>query len=411
MGTAALVQQARIAIRERRLVEARRLLRQAIHEDPQNHVAWLLMARATPDGKLAREYVQRAQLLQPDSPLVQRAFSTYGIQSEEPLGKRTFNWRIALALAALAILIGLMVGGLGPEMWEQYVAHQNASAENLAMAPAAPPVRAEPVAQMIAPDELPNVQATPTAVHVESREGSQQDDPQDETKATPPSASSNNRARIDTAETEAPDELAEASENLDPQAREPIQQSEEDLPGASSAETLEEAVTSTASDESTAESTIVAEAIEEEPINTADAVEPDAAESAPGELKPGLNPGERWIDVNLTTQTLVAYEGDTPVLTSLISSGMWQFPTVTGEFRTWLKYESQDMSGYHLGYNYDLEDVPYVMYFYRDFAIHGAYWHNNFGTPMSHGCVNMNTIDAGWLFDWAPIGTLVNVHY
>jgi lipoprotein-anchoring transpeptidase ErfK/SrfK len=51
------------------------------------------------------------------------------------------------------------------------------------------------------------------------------------------------------------------------------------------------------------------------------------------------------------------------------------------------------------------------MYFYEDYALHGAYWHNNFGTPMSHGCVNMNVADAGWIFDWAPVGTLVNVHY
>jgi lipoprotein-anchoring transpeptidase ErfK/SrfK len=68
------------------------------------------------------------------------------------------------------------------------------------------------------------------------------------------------------------------------------------------------------------------------------------------------------------------------------------------------------MTGYHLGYNYDLKDVPYVMYFFEDYAIHGAYWHNNFGTPMSHGCVNMNVPDAEWLYNWAPLGTLVSVH-
>jgi lipoprotein-anchoring transpeptidase ErfK/SrfK len=120
--------------------------------------------------------------------------------------------------------------------------------------------------------------------------------------------------------------------------------------------------------------------------------------------------GERWIDVNLTTQMLTAYEGETPILYSAISSGLWQFPTVTGEFRTWIKYESQDMTGYHLGYSYELEDVPHVMYFFEDYAIHGAYWHNNFGTPMSHGCVNMNLYDAEWLYSWAPLGTRVSVH-
>ncbi|NIO43122.1 MAG: L,D-transpeptidase family protein, partial [Burkholderiales bacterium] len=64
-----------------------------------------------------------------------------------------------------------------------------------------------------------------------------------------------------------------------------------------------------------------------------------------------------------------------------------------------------------LGFNYVLPNVPYVMYFYKDYAIHGTYWHNNFGTPMSHGCVNMSTADARWLYNWSSYGTLVNVHY
>ena len=134
----------------------------------------------------------------------------------------------------------------------------------------------------------------------------------------------------------------------------------------------------------------------------------------PGVLSPrpaGVGDAERWIDVNLSTQTLVAYEGDTPVFNTLVSSGLPQWPTVTGQFRTYMKYESQTMNGYLLGYDYFLEGVPYVMYFFEDYAIHGTYWHNNFGTPMSHGCVNVSTPDAGWLFNWAPVGTLVNVRY
>ena len=68
------------------------------------------------------------------------------------------------------------------------------------------------------------------------------------------------------------------------------------------------------------------------------------------------------------------------------------------------------MNGYLLGYDYYLEDVPYVMYFYGDYAIHGTYWHSNFGYPMSHGCVNTSPWDASWLFSWAPLGTTVNIH-
>lgn len=121
--------------------------------------------------------------------------------------------------------------------------------------------------------------------------------------------------------------------------------------------------------------------------------------------------GERWIDINLSTQRLTAYEGNQAVYSSLISSGTWAYPTVTGQFRIWLRYASQTMNGYRLGYDYYLPNVPYVMYFYKDYAIHGTYWHNNFGTPMSHGCVNMTTADAQWLYNWSSYGTMVNVHY
>lgn len=121
--------------------------------------------------------------------------------------------------------------------------------------------------------------------------------------------------------------------------------------------------------------------------------------------------GEPWIDVNLTTQTLNAYSGNQLVFTTLVSSGLWQFPTVTGQFRIYLRYPFQDMNGYLLGYDYYIEDVPYVMYFYEDYALHGAFWHNNFGQPMSHGCVNLSVADAEWLYNFAGIGTLVNIHY
>ena len=144
-----------------------------------------------------------------------------------------------------------------------------------------------------------------------------------------------------------------------------------------------------------------------EPTTPPVAVDPGAVSPRPA----GVGDTERWIDVNLSTQTLVAYEGDTPVFNTLVSSGLPQWPTVTGQFRTYMKYESQTMNGYLLGYDYFLPDVPYVMYFFEDYAIHGTYWHSSFGTPMSHGCVNVSTPDAGWLFDWAPVGTLVNVRY
>jgi len=128
-------------------------------------------------------------------------------------------------------------------------------------------------------------------------------------------------------------------------------------------------------------------------------------------LKPiGLLPSERWIDVALSTQSLIAYEGDLPVFETLVSSGLPAHPTVTGQFRIWLRFESQTMDGTRLGYNYYLEDVPYVQYFFEDYALHGTYWHNNFGHPMSHGCVNLSTPDAEWLYNFADYGTVVYIH-
>ena len=117
--------------------------------------------------------------------------------------------------------------------------------------------------------------------------------------------------------------------------------------------------------------------------------------------------GGKWIDVNLTTQQVIAYEGNRAVLVAPVSTGLPGTPTVTGRYRIYRKVPSQLMTGP----GYYLPGVPWVMYFYRGYSFHGTYWHNNFGQPMSHGCVNMRTPDAKWLYDWAPIGTLVVVHY
>ena len=121
----------------------------------------------------------------------------------------------------------------------------------------------------------------------------------------------------------------------------------------------------------------------------------------------GGNPAERWIDVNLSAQSVTAYEGNTPVRTFIVSTGLSNTPTVTGKFRIYMRYDSQTMSGP----GYYLPGVQWVQYFYAGYALHGTYWHNNFGRPMSHGCVNMTNADALWMYQWADYGTTVNVHY
>jgi len=115
------------------------------------------------------------------------------------------------------------------------------------------------------------------------------------------------------------------------------------------------------------------------------------------------------IEVDLTNQRLYAFEGNNKVFDFLISSGKWG-RTPTGTFWIWVKLRYSKMEGGSKTLNtyYYLPNVPFVMYFfndeipkYRGFGIHGTYWHDNFGHPMSHGCINMKTEEAGQLFYWA----------
>jgi len=145
---------------------------------------------------------------------------------------------------------------------------------------------------------------------------------------------------------------------------------------------------------------MVMEIVNDTPTSEYAAPMPSAPEYASGN-------GERWIDVDLTNQSVYAYEGDVVVNSFLVSTGTWLTPTVTGEYKIYVKIRSGSMHGP----GYFLPDVPYIMYFYKSYGLHGTYWHNNFGTPMSHGCVNLRTDEAAWLFDWASVGTVVNVHY
>ncbi|MFN2270030.1 MAG: L,D-transpeptidase family protein [Anaerolineae bacterium] len=133
---------------------------------------------------------------------------------------------------------------------------------------------------------------------------------------------------------------------------------------------------------------------------------PPAPPIIPPPAEPGEIDEEHWIDVDLSEQTLTAYENGVAVRTTLVSTGLPATPTPTGQFRIWIKFRYDDMSGE----GYYIEDVPYVMYFYKGYGLHGVTWHGNFGHPMSHGCINLPTEEAEWLFGWADVGTLVNIH-
>jgi lipoprotein-anchoring transpeptidase ErfK/SrfK len=94
------------------------------------------------------------------------------------------------------------------------------------------------------------------------------------------------------------------------------------------------------------------------------------------------------------------------VRTFLVSTGTWATPSPLGVFRIYVKIPIQDM----FGPGYYIEDVQHVMYFHNDYGIHAAYWHNNFGNPMSGGCINMKTEEALWVYEWASVGTVVSIH-
>jgi lipoprotein-anchoring transpeptidase ErfK/SrfK len=117
--------------------------------------------------------------------------------------------------------------------------------------------------------------------------------------------------------------------------------------------------------------------------------------------------GERWIDVDLETQTLVAYEGHRPVFATIVSTGKGQpgtaLGTPRGVHRIWIKLLTSDMDNLeddNAARYYRMEDVPWVQYFSKGVGLHGAFWHRSFGQVRSHGCVNLSPLDAERLFWW-----------
>jgi len=128
---------------------------------------------------------------------------------------------------------------------------------------------------------------------------------------------------------------------------------------------------------------------------------PISASNAPS---PTITNGKQIV-VDLSQQMVYAYENGQLLRQFVVSTGLPQYPTVTGDYAIYVKYTSTRMTGP----DYDLPNVPWTMYFYKGYGFHGTYWHNNFGQPMSHGCINMRTPEAEWLFNWAPVGTAVHI--
>ena len=139
-------------------------------------------------------------------------------------------------------------------------------------------------------------------------------------------------------------------------------------------------------------------------------VPPPPKPAAPAQ--PQVDPNaEKWLEVSLSQQYAWARQGDVVLWEGYVSTGKEKFETPAGTFFVNSKLKSQTMEGVIGGEYYDVPDVPNVMYFTdRGHAIHGTYWHNNFGTPMSHGCVNLPMDVAEWMYGWAPLGMRVDIH-
>jgi hypothetical protein len=129
------------------------------------------------------------------------------------------------------------------------------------------------------------------------------------------------------------------------------------------------------------------------------------------EWSPKLFP--RAIRVDLTRQMLTAYEGDVTVFTAPVATGKDGFNTPAGSFAVYAKYPMQTMAGSAGGETWNVPNIPYVQYVVGGVALHGTYWHDLWGTGvrMSHGCINLNIDDAQWLYEWADVGTTVEIHY
>jgi lipoprotein-anchoring transpeptidase ErfK/SrfK len=361
------LRKAQAAIKQGQKRKARALLQQAIRQDSHDHRAWAWLASVTPSVNASLDYARRASKLQPDDPLVRKVLrwaerrkqaAEVGTRSGEQIltrgntAARLAFWRSRLNEVGLALLVTVILLTAVAFAWDRMGGPTSGPANDgpeVAVMSAGPPV---------GDIEVASPTASATAVPVQPT-------------ATPTAVQPMIRAK----------NIAGA-------------RGQDQLPTSRPTWTATPEATDTPTPTPTYIPTFIS---------------PQSSEAASRPY--GVGPAERWIDVDLGTQTLNAFEGDSLVFNTLISSGTWQHPTVTGQFRIWVRYASQTMDGRRLGYDYYLENVPYVMYFYKDYALHGTYWHNNFGTPMSHGCVNMRTADAEWIYHWSSIGTVVNVHY
>ena len=348
------IAQARAALQRGDKEAARHWGRQASLVAPRMEDAWLILAASDPDAQRALAYARKALEINPNSPRAYRAIAWVSAQirpsHQESISKpqRKVQRNKWLFPALLSGLVCLFIGLLGLFAWT------SPAFASILMNGSAPAPTQENLWALV---DIAKPTITPINVSVFA-------------------------PQIQLTPREAPLEVTTSITTATPTA----------LPTETPNSTV--AATETPG-------VLIMEIVDDNQLEQSDPSSETRAQF------PAEGNGERWIDVNLSEQRVYAYEGDTIVNSFLVSTGLPETPTVTGSYQIWVKVRIQDMSGP----GYYLKDVPYVMYFYKDYGLHGTYWHNNFGRPMSRGCVNLTIDDAKWLYNWASIGTVVNVHY
>jgi lipoprotein-anchoring transpeptidase ErfK/SrfK len=381
------LEQAQSAMKSGDKATARQLARQAAQLAPELEEVWLMMAAVATKPEASLEYIHKAQQINPNSPRVQKGLAwatgnlrkgqktqSASISRPEPItdeqtpailppkaqrkptqtrSKKTQNRTTLVYAALLGLLLVCLIGGV--------IFAATTTPVSALFRQMLPGVPAATQAQVVAafssaiPTELPSSTPAPTATLMPTQ--------------------------VDTV---TPTLAATATPTESPS------------PTLVPSETATEAASPTPLPTDTPEPTAA-------PVPTQPVARSSVSSSAPSRTSGGVH----WIEVNLTQQMVYAYEGDTLVNSFVVSTGAAPRLTVTGSYHVYERHVKGNM----WGPGYFLPDVPYIMYFHKGYALHGTYWHSNFGTPMSHGCVNLSIPDAEWLYYWSSMGTLVKVHY
>ncbi len=393
------IQRAREALRNNDRTQARQWAEQAARLSPRLEDPWLILA-AVASPRASLEYIRTALKINPSSPRARRGMQWAMERLRQPESQPGETKKALPATAARpavaprppaprragrspvfpVMLLGLGCMVCAAAAWsasQMPVVAAMLRQAPLVAAPTSPPSWAvvaipHPTDSGIAQTQLLEEAATPVATEV----------------AGEPTLSADLSTPVPTEQpTEMAAELPTGTAVESPTEMPPAAEATSEPPTA----------------EPTWSGSLTMEYVQDTPTPEAPTPAPAATPSAPGDMATGVH----WIDVNLTQQRVYAYAGNSVVNSFLVSTGTWLHPTVTGSYHIYVKLRYTDMSGP----DYYLPNVPYTMYFYQGYGLHGTYWHHNFGTPMSHGCVNLSIPDAAWLYDFASVGTLVNVHY